>query len=152
MSHLNPLVRYMGRLAFGAILLFGLYRSWAFRDHIFKLGPEPGVYAKLNQLKFMPAYDDVIIVVRATRDPYLEFFFECKGINISPVEFKKYVSREWLNKISGGYPIKMICIVESKPLNELPVGYSKFLPKFINHTVISDNPESGDYYNFFWNN
>jgi hypothetical protein len=132
-------------------LVFGLYRSWTFRNQILKNGTEPGVYSKLKEIHFTPSYEDVIMVIRSTRDPFIEYFFKCKGINISKEEFHNYVTKENLKNLAGGRPIKMICVVDSAELNELPKSYQVLLPNYIHHAVISNQTESNEYFNFFWN-
>jgi hypothetical protein len=150
-NNYKAIINYVGILLFTILLVFGLYRSWTFRNQILKNGTEPGVYSKLKEIHFTPSYEDVIMVIRSTRDPFIEYFFKCKGINISKEEFHNYVTKENLKNLAGGRPIKMICVVDSAELNELPKSYQVLLPNYIHHAVISNQTESNEYFNFFWN-
>ena len=131
-------------------LSFGCYRSFAFRNQVLKNEAEPGVYGQLNKLVFNPGMNDVIVVVYGSRDPYMEYFFKCRGINLSREEYDKYGRADRLKKLSGNLPIRMICIVDERELSVLPGDFNGILPDNIKHMSISNQPETPDYYNFFW--
>lgn len=132
------------------LLLFTCYRSYAFRNQILKNAAEPGVYAQLNKLNFRPDKNDVIVVVQTSRDPFIEYFFKCRGINLNQAEYEAYGKADRLQNLAGGLPIKMICIVDEKQLQKLPSEFSGILPDAIKHLALSHQPESANYYNFFW--
>lgn len=144
------IVRAVG-VGFGLILLlFGVYRSYAFRSQVLKNIPETGVYGQLNKIEFKPGMNDVMVVVQPSRDPFLEYYFKCRGINLNRQEYEMYGKADKLKKFSGDFPIRMICIVDSKILNELPTEFNGILPREIKHLSLSHLPESSNYYNFFW--
>jgi hypothetical protein len=91
------------------------------------------------------------MVIRQSRDPFLEYYFKCKGINITADEFHNYVTKDNLQKLTGGRSIKMICLVDSEELNELPKSFQVLLPTYKHHAVISNQTESNENFNFFWN-
>lgn len=145
-----PLIKYGGYGLAVIVLFFGLYRSYAFRNQVFKNIPEPGVYGQLNKIDFKPGPNDVIALVQSSRDPYIQYYFKCRGICINKFEYKLYGMTDKLKKLAGGLPVRMICIVDEAELETLPAEYSGILPSGVKHISISHQPESNMYYNFFW--
>ena len=149
-KHKTIIIR-VGGIAFGiTLLLFAGYRSFVFRHQILKNEAEAGAYGHLNELNFKPGPDEIIVKVHGSRDPYLEYFFKCRGINLSKGEYEKYGKKDRLKQLSGGLPIRMICIVDEHPFRELPAAYQGILPANIQHRSIYDQAESNQFYNFFW--
>jgi hypothetical protein len=150
MKHKTLIIKTSG-IALGIFLLFfSAYRSYAFRSQVLKNEPEPGVYGHLNKLSFKPGMNDVIVIIQPSRDPFLEFYFKCRGINLNQQEYETYGKVDKLKKLSGNLSIRMICIVDEAQLHELPYDLRGILPDSIKHLSISHKPESYKYYNFFW--
>lgn len=144
------IVRTVG-IGLGIIfLLFGTYRSYAFRNQIQKNEGEPGPYGQLYKLDFKPGPDDIIVKLQESRDPYLQYYFKCKGINLNKAEYEKYGKKDRLKQLSGGLRIRMVCIVDEQKLEQLPGEYSQILPSIVKHISILDESETNLNYNFFW--
>ena len=143
-------IKYAGCVTGVLILLFGSYRSYAFRHQITKSVNEPGVYGQLNKIQFNPDMNDVVVLIQSSRDPFLQYYFKCRGINLNSEEYRLYGEKDKLKQLSGGLKIKMICIVDDKQLNVLPAEYAGILPGEMKHISLSHQPEANKYYNFFW--
>jgi hypothetical protein len=143
-------VKYTGYVLCSLVLLFGVYRSYAFRNQITKQAVEPGVYGQLNKIPLKAGTNDVIVTVQNSRDPFIQYYFKCRGINLNKQEYKLYGANGKLQQLTGGLRVKMICIVEEQPLDVLPVAYSGILQGDIRHLSLSHQPEANTFYNFFW--
>ncbi len=131
-------------------ILFFLYRSWVFSSQIFKQGKEPGIWGQLDKIDFLPDKNDAILVIDPSQDPFLEYHFRCRGINLSEENFIKLDLAHKLNDLIGKQQVNLVCITGSESLVDLPKAYMKYLTKYTFTKSLYDN-QNNTYYNFFWN-
>ena len=128
---------------------FLFYRGIVFKDQVFKNNPESGVFGLLHTVNFQPSTKDVILVIEPSQNPYLEYYFRCRGVNLS---FDKFIEIDKLRKIQDlfrGEKLRLICIADNSKIIELPEIYRKYL-KFYNKSQQLFDINSSMYYNFFW--
>ena len=141
----------LGGAVLGILLLsFGLYRDYVFKNQILKNEPEPGVFGKLQEINFNPGPNDILVIVDNSRDPYLQYYFKCRGININRGEYEQFGKEDKLYKLSGTSTIRMICIVSKEQLEVLPDEFTGILKGEITHKSMINEAGSNYYHNFFW--
>jgi hypothetical protein len=129
------------------ILMMIVWRTIVFRKQIFQPFKSEIPW---NKIDFHPGVNDIILSVGQARDPSINFYFHCRGLNLNYDEIKKIAlgQNELLEYTHNGN-IKMITLIDDKP---------SVLPRFLSSVFEHKKPRTttlffeNKYYTFYWIN
>ncbi len=94
-----------------------IWRTFVFRKQLFQPFKSEIPWSKID---FNPREDDIILSICQSRDPSLNFYFQCRGLNLNYDEIEKIAAvPKKLLEYTNNCNIKMISLISDKP-SDLP--------------------------------
>lgn len=135
-------------IAFACIIFtFIAYRTFVFKNLIFQPNKSEIPWSTID---FHPHVNDVILSIGQARDPSINFFFHCRGLNLNYEELQKIVmDRQNIEKYTKNSTVKMVCLIDDKPS-----VWPSYLSAIFKNKMPYKMPLffENKYYTFYWIN